>query len=194
MIDSITGRVIRLESDHLVIETGGIAYRVFCPTRALSTYHSGEEGLVYVHLIVRDDGILLFGFPSFEEREIFRSLLPVGQVGPRLALQLLSTLTPEAFVEAVSTSDVERLMMVKGIGRKTAQRILIELRDKVTTELTGVPGVLPLSEKEETALRALTSKSLGFSAREARRALERLRGEDLPLEDLVRRALEIIGS
>jgi Holliday junction DNA helicase RuvA len=194
MIDAITGRVVRLEPDHLVIETGGVAFRIFCPTRTLHAYRPGEEEQVYVHLIVRDDGIHLFGFSSFQEREIFRSLLPVGQVGPRLALQLLSTLTPEAFVEAISSGDVERLMAVKGIGRKTAQRILIDLRDKLTAEIMGTPGVLPLSEKEEMALRALTSKSLGFSGREARRAIERLRGEDLPLEDLVRRALEIIGT
>ncbi|HUT87707.1 MAG TPA: Holliday junction branch migration protein RuvA, partial [Candidatus Heimdallarchaeota archaeon] len=143
MIDAITGRVVRLEPDHLVIETGGVAFRIFCPTRTLHTYRPGEEEQVYVHLIVRDDGIHLFGFPSFQEREIFRSLLPVGQVGPRLALQLLSTLTPEAFVEAISSGDVERLMAVKGIGRKTAQRILIDLRDKVTAEIMGTPGVLP---------------------------------------------------
>jgi len=194
MIDSITGRLVRIGGDHLVIETGGIAYRIFCPTRALSTFHSGEEAVVYVHLVVRDDAIHLFGFTTAEERRIFRSLLPVGQIGPRLAVQLLSTLSPEAFVEAVATGNVEQLVAVKGIGRKTAQRILVELRDKVSPELLGAPTVLPLSQKEETALRALTSKSLGFSHREARRALERLREEDLPLEELVRRALEIIGT
>ncbi|MCK4357013.1 Holliday junction branch migration protein RuvA, partial [Candidatus Bipolaricaulota bacterium] len=91
-----------------------------------------------------------------------------------------------------ASGDVEQLTTVKGIGRKTAQRILIELRDKLATDL-ATPS-LPLSKKEETALRALTSKSLGFSVREAREALERLRTEDLPLEDLVRRALEIIGT
>ncbi|MCD5415820.1 Holliday junction branch migration protein RuvA [Candidatus Bipolaricaulota bacterium] len=193
MIDSITGRVIRIESDHLVVETGGIAYRVSCPVRSLTTYRQGEEGLVYVHMSVRDDGISLFGFASFREREIFCSLLPIGQVGPRLALQVLSTLSPDEFITAVACGDVERLTAVKGVGKKTAQRILIELRDKLTSDL-GTPLSLPLSAKEETAIRALTSKSLGFSAREARRALERLRGEDLPVEELVRRALETIGS
>jgi Holliday junction DNA helicase RuvA len=192
MIDSITGRVVRVATDHLVIETGGIAFRVFCPVRTLSAYHRGEEGIVYVHMSVRDDGISLFGFASVMEREIFRSLLPVGQVGPRLALQVLSSLSPDEFVAAVASGDVDRLTTVKGIGRKTAQRILIELRDKLTTDL--VPPSLPLSKKEGTALRALTSKSLGFSVREAREALERLRVEDLPLEELVRRALETIGT
>jgi Holliday junction DNA helicase RuvA len=194
MIDSISGRVTRLGGDQLVIETGGIAYRIFCPTRVVAGYRAGEEIVSYTHLLIRDDAMHLFGFSSFEEREIFRSLLTVGQVGPKLALQLLSTLAPEELVEAVSAGDVERLVTVKGIGRKTAQRIVIELRDKLGGK--ALPGRVhrPLCEKEETALRALTSKSLGFSAREAREALERLRGEDLPLEELVRRALEIIGS
>ena len=194
MIDSISGRVTRLAVDHLVIDTGGIAYRVFCPTRIVAGYRPGEEIVSYTHLLIRDDAMHLFGFSSFEEREIFRSLLTVGQVGPKLGLQLLSTLTPQELVEAVSAGDVERLVTVKGVGRKTAQRIVIELRDRLAGK--ALPGGISrsLSEREETALRALTSKSLGFSAREAREALERLRGEDLPVEELVRRALEVIGS
>ena len=194
MIDSISGRVTRLGVDHLVIDTGGIAYRVFCPTRIVAGYRPGEEIVSYTHLLIRDDAMHLFGFSSFEEREIFRSLLTVGQVGPKLGLQLLSTLTPQELVEAVSAGDVERLVTVKGVGRKTAQRIVIELRDRLAGK--ALPGGISrsLSEREETALRALTSKSLGFSAREAREALERLRGEDLPVEELVRRALEVIGS
>ena len=194
MIDAITGRILRLQQDHLVIETGGIAYRVFCTSRTLTVCRPGEEQEIYVHLIARDDSLSLFGFPTLEERELFRSLLPIPQVGPRLALQLLSTLTPAAFLEAIRDSDVERLVTVKGVGRKTAQRILVELHDKMGSALSPAEQVLPLSEKEETALRALTSKSLGFSVREARQAITRLRGEDLPAEELVRRALEIIGS
>ncbi len=136
------------------------------------------------------------GFPSFEEREVFRLLLSVSQVGPRLALQLLSSArTRKRSCRPCPSEDVERLVSVKGIGRKTAQRIVIELAGQARRE--GPPGrgpPSPFSKREEMALRALTSKSLGFSAREAREALERLRGGDLPLEELVRRALEIIGS
>ncbi len=193
MIDAITGRIVRLHEDHIVIETSGIAYRVFCPVTALASYHRGEEGIVYTHLAVRDDAILLFGFPSLEEREIFRRLLPVSQVGPKLALQVLSIMSPDEFVSTIAAGDVDRLTRVKGIGRKTAQRILIELRDKLTPDLGARPS-LPLSPNEEMALRALTGKSLGFSASEARRAIERLRNEDLPLAELVRRAIETIGS
>jgi Holliday junction DNA helicase RuvA len=100
---------------------------------------------------------------------------------------------PDEFILTISAGDVERLTQVKGIGRKTAQRILVELRDKITPDLTASPSI-PLSKKEQDAMRALTGKSLGFSASEARRALEHLRGEDLPLAELVRRALEVINS
>ena len=194
MIDSITGRVVRIGTDHVVIETGGIAYRVFCPTRTLSDLRHGEEAVIYVHLILRDDGIKLYGFPSETERELFRALLPVGQIGPKLALQLLSSLPPQALIGAIASGDVERLTAVKGIGRKTAQRIVVELRDKLGGEFGKEINLAPLSQKEALALRALTSKSLGFSPREARQALEKLRGKDLSVEELVRRALEIIGS
>ncbi len=194
MIDAISGRVARLGNDHLILENAGIAYRVFSPVRALSSYRKGDEVLVYVHLLVRDDRILLFGFPSFQERELFRVLLPVGQVGPRLALQMLGTFSPERLVQVVQDGDIEQLMRIKGVGRKTAQRILVELADKIGDKLDITPVVLPLSDKEEVALRALTSRTLGFSVGEARHALARLRGEDLPVEGLVRRALEIIGS
>jgi len=194
MIDSITGRIVQVRADHLVIETGGIAYRVFCPTRVLSELHRGEEAVIYVHLILRDDGIKLYGFQGEAEREIFRTLLPVGQIGPKLALQLLSSLSPQALVGAIANGDVERLTAVKGIGRKTAQRIVVELRDKLGGEFGVKINLAPLSQKEELAMRALTSKSLGFSPREARQALERLRDENLSVEELVRRALEIIGS
>jgi len=193
MIDAITGRILRLGKDHVVIETAGIAYRVFCPANAIPNYRLGQQEVVYTHLVLHDDAATLFGFPSLEEREIFRFLLPVGQVGPRLALQIVSLLSPEEFMLAISAGDVDRLTQVKGIGKKTAQRILIDLRDKVTTNL-GTNASLPLSKKEQDAMRALTGKSLGFSASEARRALEQLRGQELSLADLVRKALEVINS
>lgn len=117
----------------------------------------------------------------------------MGQVGPRLALQIISLFSPDEFILAVSAGDVDKLTQVKGIGRKTAQRILVELRDKLTPDL-GTGAAIPLSQVEEQALRALTGKSLGFSVSEARRALERLRGENLPLAELVKRALEVINS
>lgn len=192
MIDSISGEVVRSGTDHVVIETGGIAYQVFCPAGDVRACPLGSSAVLFVHLIVRDDTIQLFGFTSPEEREVFRHLLTVGQVGPRLALQILSSIPMGALVEAIRSSDVAKLTTIKGIGRKTAERILVDLRDKIGA--AGDVRDFLLTPEEETALRALASKALGFSIREARQAIERLRGEGLDAEGLVRRALAHLGA
>jgi len=193
VIDSISGEVVRIDPDSVVIDTGGIAYAAFCPAGTIRSCSEGKSVLLYTHLIIRDDTAQLYGFSSPREREIFRRLLTVGQVGPRLAIQVLSALPVDAFVNAITKGDVDSLTAIKGIGRKTAERILVDLRDKVGTA-AGEAGRFLLSQEEEIALRALTSKALGFSPREARMALEKLRGEELPVEGLVRRALEILGT
>ena len=192
MIDSISGDVVRAGSDHVVIETGGIAYHISCPAGDVVACPTGDPAILFVHLIVRDDTIQLYGFMSPDERELFRLLLTVGQVGPRLALQILSSLSMGALVEAIQSSDVPKLTTIKGIGRKTAERILVDLRDRIGAD--GDARGFLLTREEETAVRALTSKALGFSVREARQAIERLRGENLSAEELVRRALTQLGS
>ena len=192
MIDSISGEIVRSGADHVVIETGGIAYQVFCPAGDIRACPLGNPAMLFVHLIVRDDTIQLFGFTSPDEREVFRHLLTVGQVGPRLALQILSSIPMGELVEAIRSSDVAKLTTIKGIGRKTAERILVDLRDKIGA--AGDVRNFLLTPEEETALRALTSRALGFSVREGRQAIERLRGEGLDAEALVRRALAHLGT
>jgi len=192
MIDSIAGDVIEIGADFAVIDTGGIAYRAFSTQAALRRLTVGHESLLYTRLILRDDSMQLFGFASREEREVFGQLLTVGQVGPKLALQILSALPLNDLIQAVAGGHVERLTAVKGVGKKTAERILVDLRDKIGAPSGPAPDFL-LSTGEETALLALTSK-LGYSPREAREALHKLRGLELSPEDLVRRALQILGS
>lgn len=191
MIDSISGRVERRDRDHVVIDTGGLAFAVACPTRDLIAWEIGSPVTVFVHLVVRDDAMELYGFASVAERSLFRSLISVSQVGPRLAIQVLSSLSEPDLVRVIRSGDIERLTSVKGIGRKTAQRIVIDLRDKLTD---AEPVAILFSGTEESAIRALTSRSLGFPLRDARHAVEQLRGEDLALQDLVRRALELLGA
>jgi len=193
MIDSISGEVVEVGADHAVIDTGGIAYRAFATAAALRELAVGHESLLYTRLIVRDDSMQLFGFASREEREVFGQLLTVGQVGPKLALQILSALPLNELIQAVSGGQVDRLTAVKGVGKKTAERILVDLRDKIGAPSACSTGDFLLSNREETALLALTSK-LGYSPREAREALQRLRGRDLSPEELVRGALQILGS
>lgn len=193
MIDAVSGEVIAKGPDYVVVDTGGVSYRAYCPANTIRSCQEGHSALIHTHLIARDDGLHLYGFSRPEERDLFCQILTVGQVGPRLALQLLSTLPPKDFVEALAARDIARLTSVKGVGRKTAERILVELRDKVSGETLASSSTFLLSQEEETALGALT-KALGFSAHEVRRALEHLRGEKLSAEELVRRALGLLGS
>jgi len=193
MIDSLTGEVVRIGPDFAVLDTGGIAYRAAATAAALHELQVGHEALLYTHLIVRDDSMQLYGFASPDEREVFCQLLTVGQVGPKLALQILSALPFEELIDAVSASDVERLTQIKGVGKKTAERILVDLRDKLGAADARAPREFLLSAAEETALRALTAR-LGFSPREAREAVQRLHGRGLTPEEIVRGALEFLGS
>jgi len=193
VIDSIHGEVVRVGADHVALDTGGIAYLAYCPSDTLQLCHEGKSILIFIHLIVRDDSIQLFGFSDTAQREVFRHLLSVGQVGPKLALQVLSALPTAALVEVIASNDVSRLTSIKGIGRKTAERILVDLRDRIVDVSEGSSSIF-LGPEEEKALQALTSRALGFSVREARQMVERHRSEGLTAEELVRRALESIGS
>ena len=192
MIEAIRGEIADVGSDFVCIETAGITYQIFCPAETVRACHERLTDQVYTHLIVRDDTLQLYGFATRDTREVFRKLLTVGQVGPKLALQILSSLPTEALVEAIVSNDVTRLTTIKGIGEKTAQRILLDLRDKLGKSTDGLNNLF-LVPAEETALRALTSKALGFSMREARKAIVELRDQKLDAEALVREALSLLG-
>jgi len=192
MIDAIRGEFVEFGPDFVCIETSGLTYQIFCPAETIRACRNRSTDQLYTHLVVRDDALQLFGFASTEARALFRKLLTVGQVGPKLALQILSSLPTAALVEAIRSGDVTQLTAIKGIGQKTAQRILIDLRDKFTGG--GNLANLFLRPAEETALRALTSKALGFSDREARHAIHQLREKALGEEALVREALALLGQ
>jgi Holliday junction DNA helicase RuvA len=195
MIDTITGELIELGEGHAVIEANGIGYRVFI-TKAARAELAELTGPVrlFTHLQWREDGLELYGFTRAEERELFRLLLGVTGIGPRIALQVLATLTPTQFSEAVRNKRVEELERVKGIGRKTAERLILELREKLPKVVPPEGPTAVLSDRAELAFRAL--RSLGFTATEARRVVERAQaqgqGEELSAEELVKRALELI--
>jgi holliday junction DNA helicase RuvA len=192
VIEAIRGEIIDVGSDFVCIETSGITYQIFCPSETVRACHERLTDQVFTHLIVRDDSIQLYGFVTTDAREVFRKLLTVGQIGPKLALQILSSLPTEALVDAIVSNDVTRLTTIKGIGEKTAQRILLDLRGKLGGASDGVKNLF-LVPDEETALRALTSKALGFSMREARQAIVQLREKKLNAEGLVREALALLG-
>jgi len=197
MIETITGELVELGPNYAVIELNGIGYRAMISKTTQGELAAADGPVrLFTHLQWREDGLELYGFIRVEERELFRLLLTVAGIGPRLALQILSVLTPSKFCQAVLNKRAEELQRIKGVGRKTAERLILELREKLP-ELPGQPAeepVMTFSEREEMAFRAL--RSLGFTAAEARRAVERARaqGEDLPPEELIKRALELVQA
>jgi len=194
MIDTITGEPVELSRDYVVVETCGIGYRISisAATRAELSEIDGPVRL-FTHLQLREDGLELYGFARAEERELFRLLLGVTGIGPRLALQLLSAMTPARFCEAVLNRRIEELQQVKGIGRKIAERLVLELKDKLPQLPLGEEARI-LTDREGLAIQGL--RSLGFTATEARRLVERALagGEDIPTEELIKRALELVRA
>ena len=191
MISRLRGRLLELHESVAVIDVGGVGYEAEVTTGAAATLAAAEGTVeLFTHLVSREDGQSLFGFANAAERDLFRSLIKVSGVGPKLALTLLSGVSPEQFSAAIADGDVGMLTRVPGIGRKTASRLAMELRDKVPVFAAGAQ--LPSgSQAAAEAVQALTG--LGYRDREAAEAIGAILDEAGPgadVEDLVRQALK----
>lgn len=192
MIASLRGRIADLAPGSCVIETGGVGYLVHVSAHTAGALPArGEEVHLRTRQIVREDAVQLFGFAEAEELRLFDLLIGVSGVGPRVALAVLSGLKPALLTRAIRDEHLGALVAIPGIGRKTAERLVVELRDKVEAPL-GAPresGVLPRSERFDDAVAALGT--LGYTAAQAEEAVRRAatEAEGLGTEDLVRRAL-----
>ena len=193
MIASLQGVVALLGGDWVIVNVGGVGFRVHLPSSVLSTLGTvGEEVKLYTHLHVKEDGFSLYGFSSPEELQLFETLLGVSGLGPRLALAMLSTMSAEQLTMAIATGSIELLTTVPGIGRKVANRLVLELKDKIGAGLIAVPAG-QVAEEHAEVLAALTS--LGYSVAEASRAVANLpRSDGLTLEEQVRLALQYFGG
>lgn len=195
MIHHLEGRIVEAKDDYLVVEVGGLGFKVHTSRATREEYfnHPGPVRL-YTYLHVGQDGLMLYGFSTPEERELFELLLTVTGVGPKVAIGILSATIPQRLQEAILSGRVENLTAIKGIGKKTAERLILELRDKISRIPLGGRPAPAFAPQDETALRALT-RSLGFSEREARRAIEEAKATygELPTEQLIRRALELLS-
>ena len=194
MYDYITGELVRYDEDYLVVEAGGIGYSIKPSRGALNELNEeGEQVKVFLHLDVKEDDMNLYGFSGPREREIFRMMLSVSRLGPKTALTVLSSMDKAEFRRAILEEELTTLTSIKGIGKKTARRLILELKDKVSEvefEAAGAAG--GTDSKVSMAVQALTSDSLGFSVQEARKAVSRARenGDDLGVEELVQSALK----
>jgi holliday junction DNA helicase RuvA len=189
MIGSVRGRILSKSPPQLLVEVGGLGYELEAP---MSTFFHlpavGEEVRLLTHLVVREDAHVLYGFATEEERRLFRSLIKIAGVGPKIALALLSGLSVEAFALCVQSQDVAALIKVPGIGRKTAERLLIEMRDRLEASGRAVASAVPAGASPEAeAFGALIA--LGYKPAEATRLLKAAGPGTHSTEELIRRAL-----
>ncbi len=189
MIAILNGRVIETYDDSLVVGLGGAGLQVFTPTATHSRLHPGDEIFLHTHLIVRQDLLALYGFETYEERTLFILLLAVDGIGPKSALAVLSTLSPDAIRRAVFHEQPEVFTRVPGVGKKTAQKILLQLQDKISAMSGGTEAFSTVSDSDAEVLAALTA--LGYSVVEAQAALQSI-GRDTPedVETRLRAALQ----
>jgi Holliday junction DNA helicase RuvA len=191
MIGSLHGRIASKSPPQLVVDVGGVGYELEAP---MSTFFLlpavGQEVRLLTHMVVREDAQLLYGFGTEEERRLFRNLLKVSGIGPKIGLALLSGISVEGFAHCIRNQDVAALTRVPGIGRKTAERLLIEMRDRLNGAETA-PGAtaVPLGASAEAeAFSALVA--LGYKPAEASRLLKGVEDGTQSTEDMIRRALQ----
>src|SRR5574341_672664 len=188
MIATLRGEVTQIEDNALVVEIGGVGLRVFVPAPLRGRMKVGEAAFLFTHLVVREDALNLYGFETQADRELFTMLLGVDGVGPRIALAVLSTLTIDAVQRAVFAEEAETLGRVPGVGKKTAQKIILYLHDRLKPA-DALAKIAALSDKDSEVLAALTA--LGYSVVEAQTAIQSI-PKDAPedVEERLRLALQ----
>jgi Holliday junction DNA helicase RuvA len=190
MIGRITGKLIEKRPPSLLVDVQGVGYELDVP---MSTFYQlpviGSQVTLHTHLVVREDAHLLFGFATEQERGAFRQLLKISGVGARIALSVLSGLSVADLAQAVTNQDSGRLTKIPGIGKKTAERLLLELRGKL--EMTLSPGAAPAMSRSQDVLNALLA--LGYNEREANWAIGQL-SDGLPVADGIRQALKLLSK
>ena len=199
MIAYIKGKVLFMTAETAVVDVNGIGYELYCSGGAFRKMTVGEIVELYPYLQVKEAGVTLFGFASTKEKELFLKVISVSGVGPKLGRSILTGLSADEFAQAVLTADVKRLSAVKGLGKKTAEKIVLELHGKISAaEIMSVSGdgvasvaetVAPISAADEEAVAALMG--LGFTKNESMQAVKRARENGaVTVEDVIRKALQ----
>jgi Holliday junction DNA helicase RuvA len=197
VISSVRGRVLSVGLDHAVIEVGGVGFAVHAAPATLATLRRGEEAVLATALVVREESLTLYGFADAQARELFWLLQTVSGIGPRIALATLAVLDPEQLRAALSEGDVNVLTRVPGIGRKGAERLIIELRDKVGVPQAAGPDQTP-SSPVRSVVRASVVEALvglGFAAKQAETAVDGVLSDNGAMDtpDVLRNALVTLG-
>ncbi|WP_341904027.1 Holliday junction branch migration protein RuvA [Fluviicola taffensis] len=192
MIAHLNGRLIEKNPTNLIIECGGVGYFVKISLNTFSAIGSTENVKVLTQQIIREDAHLLFGFATPEERDVFNFLLSVSGIGPNTAILMLSSMSPNEIANAIQTEDVRSIQAIKGIGAKTAQRVIIDLKDKMLkVEWSDATNIFVGNNTNRfDALTALIS--LGFDKKSAEKAIEKIATGDESVEELIKGALKIL--
>jgi Holliday junction DNA helicase RuvA len=193
MIASLSGKLLRISDETIVVGVGGVGLEVNVPSSVFNMLGQvGQPVDLVTYLVVRDDSLTLYGFASEEEKAVFDLLLDVSGIGPRLALSVLNTLSPEVLANAIQRDDPELISRVPGVGKKTAQKIVLELKGRLLPE-TLPPGLAMVSSVDTEVIEALTA--MGFSLVEAQAALQAI-PRDAPdeIEERVRLALSYFAD
>lgn len=189
MIAHLRGRLIEKHPTHLIVECGGVGYQVQISLNSYTAIPDEESCLVYTHFVVREDAQLLYGFADTEEREMFRLLISVSGVGASTAILILSSLTAADVRNVIASEDVATLKSVKGIGAKSAQRIIVDLKDKVGLITGGVE--ISVSKGNSVAAEALSALlALGFDKGKSEKMIQSLDHQNMSVEEVIKTALK----
>ena len=197
MIAYVKGNLDTKTNTFVVIDVQGIGYKVFMSAKSIESLGEvGQEVKVYTHYYVREDNISLYGFSSNEELRMFELLISVSGVGAKSAIAMLSEITPSTFALAVITDDISKLVKIPGVGKKTAARIILELKDKLKTEnsIEQTEEVNVAIQKDDNANEAIAAlQVLGYTRKEIEKVFEKIDTKNLELEEIIKQALKYLA-
>lgn len=193
MYEYITGRLVKIKDDYVVIDNSGIGYRIFTSRYSINNVKVGDTTTMYLDLNLREDGIYLYGFTSEEELDMFNMLRLVSKIGPKVALSILSTLTPNEVKSAIYNNDTDSLIKVSGIGKKTANRIILELKDRIKGEdIIDETGTRLNEDHLQVAIEGMMS--LGYTKGEVLKVIRDLDVSQMDAEQIIREALKRLSK
>ena len=198
MIGCLIGEVLALEAPTVLLNVNGVGYEVDTPLSTFFQFQKGQKTTLWTHLVVREDAQQLFGFAEPREKTIFRTLLKVNGVGPRMALGILSTLSVELLIHTVEHEDVNTLIKVPGVGKKTAERLMIELRDRfkamATSSSSSATTQIQFTGNSAVAEAEAALQSLGFKPLEAQKIVAAAKGDYTEAADIIRASLKSMNK
>lgn len=185
MIASLSGEVAAVLDGAIELDVGGVGYHVLLPASLAASLRRGEQTRILTHLVVREDSMTLFGFGTADQRELFTKLMQVSGVGPKLALAVLSSMSTDALRKAILGQDIDRLIEVPGVGKKNAQRIVMELKEKIGfADTSAITSSSKIAEVRDALV------GLGYTPSELRGVLDSMNDDDAPVEELLKTALK----